>query len=463
MKYFLILFFVLSTSVFAEVINPDHVNGCTARLGYDAGNSSGPQGYDNKEVCDAHTDCMISLSQSMCFGCDKGPNQCNGCIYNSIYTGKGCGSTGRLPPVPDPVINYCDTSTMKVDVQKLRTKCDDDKGRFKWECDRDTEKLRSACDPLDDKNPTDITGTYWTPYTHYENCNFDKGNTDAHCLYDIFAQQDSIGRNLFKQSAVNQVKSDINFTKLLNTQYSIQSDTQLMRENSAIENELLKKIVINTMPNTKVVDYLKNDFQPILLKALSDNTNKSLDVITALSPNHDLRSISRHTSSSDTHLSNIEQNQINQFSDLSDKLSGIRRDLQDSQGSDALTKHQFDSSMQKLIHDSDVKGHVFKDYIGTQEGKLNQSYKQIEGILTDKNNSLSGHSFINPLDTVFQKRQDSVCPEFEITMFGQTAVIKDHCRALEVLNKFMVVVMWAWCGIALFNDAKNIYLRVTTN
>lgn len=463
MKYFLILVLILSTSVFAEVINPNDVNGCTVNRGHSAGNSTGPQGYNNKEVCDTHTTCMIILRESMCFACDKGPDQCGSCVYSSIYTGHACGSVGPLPPTPDPVINYCDTAAMKVDVQKLRTQCDNDKGRFKWECDRDTEKLRSACDPLDDKNPTDITGTYWTPYNHYENCNFEKGNTDAHCLYDIFAQQDSVGRNLFKQAAVNQAKSDINFTKLLNTQYSIQADTQLMRENSATENELLKKIVTNTMPNTKVVDYLKNDFQPILLKALSDNTDKSLDALSALSPNNGLLSISQDTSSINHNLSNMKQNQINQFSDLSDKLSGIRRDLQDSQGSDALTKRQFDSSMKKLIHDSDVKGRVFKDYVGTQEGKLNQSYKQIEGILTDKNNPLSGHAFINPLDNIFQKSQASSCPEFEITMFGQTAVIKDHCRALEVLNKFMVVVMWAWCGIALFNDAKDIYLRVTTS
>ena len=96
-----------------------------------------------------------------------------------------------------------------------------------------------------------------------------------------------------------------------------------------------------------------------------------------------------------------------------------------------------------------------------QESLLDGHTSEMETLFSETDTRLDDLSLSNPFENVFVTPRRE-CPTFEITMFDTTARIVEHCRAMEILNKFVIIIMWVWCSISLYNDAQRVYLLVTT-
>lgn len=233
----------------------------------------------------------------------------------------------------------------------------------------------------------------------------------------------------------------------------------------------------NEAENTQPLSDVNNNLTAISEKV--DATNTKLDeVVTAIN------SVSNDIQTGFDTTNNLQSTQNDLLNSIDDDVAGVRDSIEtlnsdlseqltvindsiNKNGSDSeqdfkgLTGEQLKTLLDGYKAESDAKADILQSNLDTQSQALDGYYSQVDSVLKDTDNPIDGKVFSNPLENVFVTSGNQ-CPEFSITLFGQTAIMKDHCQAVELLNKYLVLVLWAWCGIGLFNDAKRIYEQVTT-
>lgn len=363
----------------------------------------GQGGTGIKQVCVKDRDCKANLQAGICWG--EGTNECS---FEATFTGESCdGTEGDLPP---PITSgFCDTPEATTELESFRKACESKGGTFTGSCDADTQKIIHHCE-LDSTPP--------------------EPNPDPDAKEVV--------------QAINDVKSSINSG-----------------------NETLDKIHTSTVTNTGHLEEIKTELthtrEDVVrnLEFVQENITNQTSAIAALTDGQNAL-IGALAGDVVSVRDAVESN----TAELGEKLDGIQEALASASGGegtfDGLTQEQLKGVLDGYKQESEAKGTELQGLLDEQRGAVDSIYSEIDNILNDSSNPLDGQVFSNPLENVFNSNAADKCPTFQITIFGVTGVIEDHCRALDVLNKFLVIVMWAWCGIAIFNDAKVIYLRVTT-
>lgn len=454
MRWFLVLLLFLSSGVFADIT-------CADRKGGTTGSFKGRDGYSGKEACNKDNNCIIKLELSGCYGGSGSGNDgaYEWCSYYGTYTGAVCNAS--VPPLPQPPTeNYCDSASTIDTKKSLQSECEAQGGEFVYSCDRDKGVIDWKCNPKkkpdsgDGSGDSSGDGVSSDTKTPWRNC----GKDDLYCLAFMHASIDNVSRLIKQQteSTHNDFSNFQNGFDVFNQKFDETSLTFDKINNSVnrVDSDILK---IDTSLRMLKTEYqAKSESDALFQESLLNETKGFNSKMNFLPDQLDSMGLS---------LMQIENNSDNTADKLKDLNKSFNR-FQSSFGQAINDQNNRITDVYNVIRGQNVKsenqGKSLKGLLNGQGEALNKTYGDIDKILNGKDNPLQNKVFDNPFENVFRSPQ-AQCPEFSITMFGETAIIKDHCRALDVLNKFMVIVMWAWCGIALFNDAKEIYLRVTTN
>ncbi|WP_318415121.1 hypothetical protein [Photobacterium leiognathi] len=420
----------------------------------------------------------------------------NGQFYSTYkWTGTACtggGSDGgSLTPDGDHVDpdkhNYCYSPEYINDLITETSKCVESGGSLVHSCDPDTQKPTFKCSggsdkPDDGSNPDPNTVDH---LLHAYDSGFKWENT---CRLDLIGGNIEYNLDCFSQIA--------DLQKL--TTHALANANQLVVKNAVEKLNLEARNNTSTLKTglDNIINYTDKTatntgalIAPVrdisqTLKGLTDSeitTNAALDKLLANSNTTQKyydgwdNAIFKMQFNTDAMVSNLKtmNNNIdgayNQLGDFYSQLSSINYNgaaLLDKTFSAKISPKAIQTGVTNALkaHDALEKkqgDEMSKGFLNGFNGDTNAYLKKYDDAFNSTDNPLAGKTFSNPIENVFVG--SNTCEPITITLFGHSAEMVDHCRVMGVLNKFLVLIMWVWCGIAIYNDAARIYLAVTTD